>query len=171
VNDVPNPSQLSCRRAEDSVGEISFLCLAQADEDQEGDIHHDQDEPDENGDDGCDPTIPHVDALWLSWQSATGVAAIDVTGLDHGHDLAAACEVDQRGRDEGEDPTQDDLGGGQGVVEAASTYCGGDYDAGNNADAAGQKTTDPRSEGPIDHAFAHHLAGDGAYLVTSKYPC
>ena len=80
----------------------------------------------------------------------------------HGHVAAAAGEVDERCRDEGERDGERDLAPVQSGGEAVLSDGRGDYDAGCDADGAGDEAAEPGSGGPAEGALGDHLAGDGA---------
>lgn len=88
---------------------------------------------------------------------------MDATLVRHGHDVAATGEPDQGGGHKGQDDAEDDLTGGQGLVEPAAADGAGDDDAGDDADGPRDEPPHPGLDGPAQHALGHHLAGHGAH--------
>lgn len=124
------------------MGISQCLCLAQADQDQEGDVHHHEDQPDDHRDDGDDPAVSHIDICrlgprWGGYIAAVGTRTADAPPSHHGHGVATTGKVDQRGGDKGQDDAQDNLRGRQSVVQPASAHRRCNDDAGHNANASG----------------------------------
>lgn len=129
----------------------SSLGFAKPNQNQQGDVHDDQDKPDQSSESGSQPIVSHVELL----------ATLFTLQRVDGHDVTATGEPDQRRRDKGQNHTEADLTGGQSLIQTLPADGSSNDDTWNNADGTGDESAHPWLNGPMKHTLRHHLAGHG----------